>query len=73
VGLLDRRRRLPQGGRRPSRPHLRLVDPRPLWRLFEGHDRELRDLDDMFADASEGQVLALGGIASGLRVVPDSG
>jgi hypothetical protein len=34
--------------------------------LFEGHDRELRDrLDAMFADASEGQVLALDRTASG--------
>jgi hypothetical protein len=42
--------------------------------LFEGHDRELRDrLDAMFADASEGQVLALDRTASGPKVVPDSG
>jgi integrase len=41
--------------------------------LFEGHDRELRDrLDAMYADASEGQVLALDRGASGPKVVPDS-
>jgi hypothetical protein len=41
--------------------------------LFDGHDRELRDrLDAMFADASEGQVLALDRTASGQKVVPNS-
>lgn len=41
--------------------------------LFEGHDRELRDrLDAMYADAGEGQVLALDRGASGPIVVPDS-
>jgi hypothetical protein len=68
VGLLDRRWRLPQGGRRPSRLHLRLVHLDVYGDLFEGHDRELRyRLDAMFADASEGQVLALDRTASGTR------
>jgi hypothetical protein len=42
--------------------------------LFEGHNRELRDrLDGMFADASEGQVLAFDRTTSGPIVVRDSG
>jgi integrase len=35
-GVVDRRRRLAQGGRRPSRAHLRLVHPRPLRRPVRG-------------------------------------
>jgi hypothetical protein len=73
VGLLDRRRRSPKEvAARAGHTSVSFTLDR-YGGLFKGHDRELRDrLDAMFADASEGQVLALDRTASGPRVVPNS-
>jgi hypothetical protein len=71
VGLLDRRQRLPQEvAARAGHTCVSFTLDR-YGGLFEGHDRELRDrLDDMFADASEGQVLTLDRTASGPKSGP---